>query len=200
MSARDDENMEDRTEREPIDDLLALDRRLTLRAANERIAGGMYARIARAHAEGRLVRAGRWRWALTGAAAACLTLAVIWFAKPAKDGREVRSGNPQGPETISTAPVSRRVDVQPTATRAPGKKLSRSVPRARPVMAQEIAPRQAMFPLNVAPTEQEILLMRLASRQPKELLAVAETIADMKDRDDRERHDFEQWVQKGEKQ
>ena len=77
MSAREDDNMQDRTQHEPIDDLLGLDRQLTLRAANERIAGGMYARISRAHAERRLVRAGRWRWALAGAAAACLAKSII---------------------------------------------------------------------------------------------------------------------------
>jgi hypothetical protein len=67
-------------------------------------------------------------------------------------------------------------------------------------MAKEIAPRNATFPMKVAPTEQETLLMQLASRQPKDLLEVAKAIADMKDREARERHDFDQWVQKGETQ
>jgi hypothetical protein len=208
MSAREDEDMQDRGEQEPIDDLLvedllALDRELLLRAANQQIARGMYARIARAHAERRPVTAARWRWGLAVAAAACLALPAVWFAMPAKhvkEAKDVNPGNPPGHETISLAPVPGRVDVQPTVTIRPGKKLARSAPRAYSVMAREIAPRQATFPLNVAPTEQEVLLMQLASHQPKELLAVAKAIAEMKDRDDRERHDFDQWVQKGETQ
>lgn len=181
----------------PIDDLLALDRKSIAGAANERIAGGMYARIARAHAERKLVVAGRWGWGLAAAATACLALAVIWFAEPARNGRGTNSGNPQRPQTVSAAPVPGRMDPRPAAKSAPGKKLARSAPRAHSVVAQEIAPRRARFPSNVAPTEQEVLLMQLASHHPNQLLAVAEAIADMRNREEKERQDFDQWVQKG---
>jgi hypothetical protein len=207
MSARKDNDMQDRAEQEPIDDLLvddllALDRESVLRTANQQIATGMYARIARAHAERGRIMVRSWRFGLAAAAATCLVLTAVWFAIPAKhvkEAKDAKPGNPPGPETISVTPVPRRVDVQRAVTIAPVKTPARSAPQAHLAMG-EVVPRQATFPLNVAPTEQEVLLMQLASRQPKELLAVAEAIADMKDREDRARHDFDQWVQKGETQ
>lgn len=198
MSAHENEKMPDRAEQEPMDDLLALDRKLTLQAANERIAGGMYARIARTHAERRLAVTRHWQLGLAAATAACLTLVMVWHATPARNGKDVSPGGSHGAPTASVLPYQSPVDGQPAITRIPVKSRVRAASPARSVMARQIAPRQATFPMKVIPTEQERLLMQLAAQQPKQLLATAEAMADMRDRDDKERIDFDHWVhQKG---
>jgi hypothetical protein len=198
VSNREDKNVLDSTESEPIDGLLALDRKAVLEAANERIAGGMYARIAQAQAECRLVAADRWRWALAAAAAACVALVVVWYATPARNAKDIFPGGSHGAPTSSVSPYQSRVAGQLAITRIPVKSRVRAAAPARSMMARQIVPRQATFPMKVVPTEQERLLMQLAAQQPKQLLAVAEAMADMRDRDDKERIDFEHWVhQKG---
>ena len=82
MPVRNDDNPLDRTDPEGIDDLLAQDRDLLARAADERIAGGMYARIAHAHAERKVAAGWRWQWQLAIASLACAVLVAVWFALP----------------------------------------------------------------------------------------------------------------------
>jgi hypothetical protein len=62
------------------------------------------------------------------------------------------------------------------------------------MMARQIVPRLATFPMNITPTEQERLLMQLAAQQPEQLLAAAQAMADMRARDEKEKIDFDHWV------
>jgi hypothetical protein len=190
MPVRNDDNPLDRTDPEGIDDLLAQDRDLLARAADERIAGGMYARIAHAHAERKLAAGWKWQWQLVIASLACAVLVAVWFALPKKSVREA----PPSAQVPAVTPARVQVAAQPPIKKTPARSL---VPAARfhPVAAQAALPRQAIFPINVAPTEQERLLSQLAARSPQELRLVAEAMAEQKNQDERAKQEFDQWLQ-----
>ncbi len=186
MPLRDDDNA-----LEPIDDLLAMDRKSIAGAANQRIAGGMYARIARARAERSSVTARNWQWQLAIVSLACAVLVAAWFTLPKRNvPREV----PQSAHLPAVAPDNAPMAELPPARRAPGRSPARSVPSFHPMAARAELPRQATFPINVAPTEQERLLLRLASQHPKQLLAMAEAMAATRDQEEAERQEFDQWL------
>lgn len=189
MPVHNDDNPLDRTDPEGIDDLLAQDRDLMARAADERIAGGMYARIARAHAERKLAVGFKWQWQLVIASLACAVLVAVWFALPKKNVREA----PPSAQVPAVAPARAQVAAQPPIKKTPARRL---VPtRFHPVASQAELPRQAIFPINVAPTEQERLLSQLAARSPQQLRLVAEAMAEQKNRDERGKQEFDQWLQ-----
>lgn len=197
MSVHDNENMLDSTENDQIDQLLAEDRRRMIRIASERIESGMYARITRCNLE-RNTRARRWQWGLAVAALALTALAAVWFRAPAQNNSFPAASRSTRP--LLSQPDSAHLIAKPSAKRAPPARLGHSSP-SQSTPAHALVPRRPTFPINVAATEQEILLSRLASESPKELQAMAEAMAAERIQEETERQQFDQWLQqRGEKQ
>lgn len=191
MPAHDDEDMLDHTERDRIDDLLAQDRQGMLRAANARIAGGMYVRIARTHAERNSVVASRWQWQILVVAVASAVLAAVWITMPRRSALPAASPSAQLPLVApSRAPIAEQ---SPVRTRV--RRVAPLPSGTRLLVARSTVPRQPTFPMNVAPTEQELLLMQVASRSAQEQQAIAEAIADAKSQGDKQTQEFDQWLQ-----
>lgn len=177
---------------EPVDDLLALDRKVITGAANERIAGGMYARIARDHAELGSATARTWQRPLVIASLACAAVVVLWFMVPKKN---VQRDTPRSAQLPVVARGNTHDAALPSTPRAPRRSPVHSGPRFHPVAARAELPRPATFPVNVIPTEQERLLSRVASQHPEELLAMAQAMAATRNREEAEKREFDQWLQ-----
>lgn len=188
MPGRDDDNLFESGEHREIYDLLAQDRRQILRTANERIASGMYERIARAHVERKFGTAWRPQWQLGMAAVVLGVLTMIWIALPKKS-------SPASP-TQSTQAPARNAHFTMAPTNKVAVRRPAHVSTRRPfVVAHETVPRRATFPINVAATEEERLLMQLASQNPKQLQAMSEAMAASQARAEAEKQEFDHWLQ-----
>jgi len=189
MSVGDDKNMMDRADQE-FDDLLAQDRNRIAGVASERIASGMLERIAHAHAVNPPIAAWKWQRRLVLGAIGCVTLVAVWFAIPRK------IAPPQVPSSahlpvLSPSPAQ---SVPQPVKRALVKNVVGS-PGSHFRTARTEVPRQATFPINVAATEQERLLMRLAAQHPEQLLALAEAMDTERSQEEKQKQEFEQWLQ-----
>jgi len=178
-----------------IEDLLAADREHLRKMAEERIASGMFARVAEAHR-----RQGRRKdvlgLAFRGALAAAVMAAALWIGWPDKSpSPEIAKDVPQkvvGPSTPSAQTSAKSVRPAAQTHPRPGTPL---------IAAPSVTPRQPMFPGNTEPTEQERLMMALArsdlTREDKQLPEIAKAISVQVAQEKGQRQAFEKWLQEG---
>lgn len=200
------ENNEGKKDDQWLDDLLARDRKMLSRIANERVASGLHRRIIQAQAHdqvrARSNLAWRWRWALASAVIA-VVVAGLWLRIPQK----TTSPNPEIATRLNPAPG---VATATGVSEAPVPKNDVKKPRnsgfhARPVRHtvadahQAVVPKQGAFPSNLAPTSQERLLMQLAESNPEHLSLIAKVIADDAQQQATRQRAFEEWLKEGEK-
>jgi hypothetical protein len=180
-----------------LDDLLAHDREIVRRATAQRIAGGMYGRIAQAAREAIPRQTFPWQWKLAAAVLPLLLIAGIWTALSRKS--ETRVSNATVHSNINSA--SNHVTNTPPAT-ASVRKPERPRPRKTviPVRAYhvaQLAPRQAVFPSNTGLSAEERLLLQLAQNHGEELQLIAKNFADDSKQLQEQRRAFEEWLKEG---
>jgi len=176
-----------------LDDLLTADREHLQRTAEDRIAGGMYPRILQAGAGREHGLAKLWRWGLISAAAAVIML-MIWLKLPQKAHPSTEVASPPGPGPTPAALIITRAAGSHAAPPRP--KLMRLKTSAQAI--RNFAPKPAVFPSNIVPTEEERLLLQLANGHPEQLKELSEAISEMDKREKERRQAFEKWQEKGE--
>lgn len=193
MRAPDNENKARDAREQWLDNLLTGDREHVQRITEERITAGMYARIVRAGAGRPYHLAPLWRWALISAGAAMIVL-VILIERP-----QTTRPSPAGISPSLTRPATEGSSTMRAGNKGATPPRPRLVGRktaAQPT--RNLVPKQAVFPSDIAPTEEERLLVQLASSHPEQLQQVAQAIVDMDKREKERRQAFEKWLQQGE--
>jgi hypothetical protein len=184
-----------------VEDVLARDRRAIRSAATERVAGGMYSRIAQAVKKDGNASTFQCRWAVVYVGLTALLITAFWI------GISHNSLPPDSHATVQSipavpAPATIKSDLARAGTSSPV--LKRMQPRAaafRPLTrrpAQQPAPRQAVFPIEVAPNEQERIMMQIARNHPEQLKVIAQQFADDSSQLEDQRREFEEWLKKEE--
>jgi len=178
-----------------FEDFLAGDQAHLRKVAEERIASGMFARVAMAHRQqGR--RTDALGLALRGALAAAVVAVALWIGWPHKSSSpEIAKDVPRKVVGLS-APAAQTMtkSVRPAARTHPQPKTPR-------IAARRVTPRQSVFPGNTEPTEQERLMMALArsdlTREDKQLPEIAKAISVQVAQEKGQRQAFEKWLQEG---
>lgn len=178
-----------------LEDLLADDRVHLRQMTEERVASGMFDRVA-----GNYRRRNRslvvFRLAVAIALAAAGMIAVLRIDRQHKPLPPEAAKNGRREMEVQKTPAPR---TSPMVVRSP--KSVRRQPGASSVAAHRVMPRQPVFPGNSEPTEQERLMMALArsdlTREDKQMSEISRDISAQIEREKGQRQAFEKWLQEG---
>ncbi|HEV2992423.1 MAG TPA: hypothetical protein VG759_28580, partial [Candidatus Angelobacter sp.] len=144
------ENNNGKKDDQRLDDLLARDRKMLSRIANERVASGLHRRIIQSQVHGQLPPGsnlpGRWRWALASAVIA-VVVAGLWLRMPQK----TTSPNPEIAARVPAPGAATATGVVEIPLPKNDVKKSRSSgSHARPAHQAVAGPQQAAVPKQAA--------------------------------------------------